>query len=639
MRVVELCRDAISGAYIQQPSSIGSDSLGFEHFSENVEALCELKTVPVKIDGTISDRLVYVARDNVDIAFLVRDDSAAGADKSTGLETIRESLSDEIDQYLQKYINTETSFDDFKVPVWPHPLDLPIYEIDTILQQGSNVRETHALRRGALPRRSILVGRAGSGKTTFVRRLAFEIASANARGDTELSVPVIIQLRHLDDPVIDSAFITNYMERDGFSKLSHFYASPKRAMRFVLLFDGLDEVNVKIRDDVEQSILAFQPSGNDSILLTSRREAVRRPFDGYSKYETGELTDYLVRRWCYEFVGDRRNWKRFHASIHSNLETSAAFRNPLWLTWAAHLFTRFSLFPNQSTDVYENIVRALADDWDSRRGVTRSVGIWESPRQKIALLSFIAHRLEISQTTIATEETVDYWISERLGNNIAEACRTLASETGLLKEQPSKVWSFVHRSVQEYLAAHFAIESSRDVFSIAGEVPSYLELNKLSLMSRMTSDPSYFIERLLSSSSVNRQEKGDILLKVFSEDIQVDSATKNNSYNVIGDYLKNITQELSEVHRAKDGGHYLKLKNSDSATLERVKGAVFRLSMLKGTKYRSEIGAVASAVLNSSTAAFVTFLLSQYIVRIAQKVLDGAEVLEVSDMDDKFDTD
>lgn len=96
----------------------------------------------------------------------------------------------------------------------------------------------------------VITGIAGSGKSMFMKHLFIRFCSDNIG-----LIPIFVELRSLESDNLDiiehiSRQISNSIE--GFTKFQLEYGLKNK--KFILLLDGLDEVDSNQRDDVSKNI-------------------------------------------------------------------------------------------------------------------------------------------------------------------------------------------------------------------------------------------------------------------------------------------------------------------------------------------------------------------------------------------------
>jgi formylglycine-generating enzyme required for sulfatase activity len=262
----------------------------------------------------------------------------------------------------------------------------------------------------------------------------------------------------------------------------------------LVLLDGLDEVpeadkrREQLKDAVEDFAGTFQ---NCRILVTSRIYAYQKQDWRLHEFTEATLAPFtkgqitrFVDQW-YDHIGSLRAWnsndikgraevlKRaiFHSENLSNLA-----ERPLILTLMASLHAwRGGQLPEKREELYHDVVNLLLDQWEGQKTVRdsdgsikviqRSLAEWlKVDREKVRdFLNEIAFKVHHGQADL--EGTADIketdlisgliHLSENPEVNPAQFIDYLQKRAGLLIPRGVGVYTFPHRTFQEYLAACF----------------------------------------------------------------------------------------------------------------------------------------------------------------------------------------
>jgi formylglycine-generating enzyme required for sulfatase activity/predicted ATPase len=259
----------------------------------------------------------------------------------------------------------------------------------------------------------------------------------------------------------------------------------------LILFDGLDEVpeadarRTQIKQVVEDVMVNFHRC---RILVTGRTYAYQK-----QDYKISGLTEAIlapfssaqvtmfIERW-YGHIAEIRNMNRDDAkgravllkrAINNSNRLQELAGRPLLLTLMASLHAwRGGSLPEQREELYSNAVDLLLDWWERPRIVRDDQGEiivlqpslmeWlKVDRKKIrGLLNQLAYNAHKNQpdlagtADVAEKDLVDGMLNiSNLDINPGKLVEYLRDRAGILLSRGIKVYTFPHRTFQEYLAA------------------------------------------------------------------------------------------------------------------------------------------------------------------------------------------
>jgi formylglycine-generating enzyme required for sulfatase activity len=358
-----------------------------------------------------------------------------------------------------------------------------------------------------------LLGDPGSGKTTFSNFLALALAgemlgleTANLRRLGEewsagALLPVRVVLRdfaaQLDpaSPLDPGDQLWEFIQRKLGGALTDFAPLLRRHLLTqggLLLLDGLDEVpeTQRCREFVKQAVLGFRRQfSRVRVLLTSRTYAYQRQewrLPGFAEAViapfTPEQIERFIDRWYAHVAKVRANLAGTEAAGRASLLKIALKTNPhlgelaqrpLLLTLMASLHAwRGGSLPEGREELYEQSVELLLDVWERPKVVhdrqgrpvlqTESAAEWfnapqSEVRKALEEIAFEAHQGQPEQTGAADipEERLVAALLRVAGSGVhhAQVLEYIRDRAGLIINRGERVYSFPHRTFQEYLAA------------------------------------------------------------------------------------------------------------------------------------------------------------------------------------------
>lgn len=123
-----------------------------------------------------------------------------------------------------------------------------------------------------------IFGEYGAGKTSLCQKLAHDLAATYLKDSSKARIPILFNLREFIGKVEIEAFVTSFLDRECKASNPKFdlFKAMNDAGIFLLIFDGLDEMAVKVDADTLESNLIeidqLAASPNSRVILTSRPE-------------------------------------------------------------------------------------------------------------------------------------------------------------------------------------------------------------------------------------------------------------------------------------------------------------------------------------------------------------------------------
>ncbi|MBR8830083.1 MAG: hypothetical protein N5P05_003257 [Chroococcopsis gigantea SAG 12.99] len=326
-----------------------------------------------------------------------------------------------------------------------------------------------------------VLGKPGSGKTTFLQYLTIECNRGNFAADR---VPVFITLRDFADESrkIDNFSFLNYIRSEF---LTSGISAPEtleillREGRILLLMDGLDEILDRDIRAVLTEIRRFSENYQKNFFVTTCRTSGKSfNLKGFTDVEIAPFTpEQMIAFSLKWFVSLTRSNKRDGLEKANqfieklNLPENLSFRQlsvtPLFLHLSCWLFDRHDKFPFKKSDFYKQCLDLLLTKWDEFRGIQRD----EIYRglilpQKIRLLSQIAATTFERGDYFFEKSLLEQYISdyirslpdplgdeEELQLDSEAILKAIELQHGILSERVLEIFSFSSLAFQEYFTA------------------------------------------------------------------------------------------------------------------------------------------------------------------------------------------
>ncbi|MDY0095930.1 MAG: SUMF1/EgtB/PvdO family nonheme iron enzyme, partial [Candidatus Vecturithrix sp.] len=321
--------------------------------------------------------------------------------------------------------------------------------------------------------------------------------------DHETILPVRVVLRDLAASSLPPAgqqatvnhfweFLGQELEKARLQDYSGYLETHLREQGGLILFDGLDEVpeasqrRAQIKQMVEDVTQKFPRC---RVVVTSRIYAYQQQdwrLSGFAEAVLAPFTPGQIRRFIdrwYTHSAELRHKNIENALGQAKLLKQAIFQRkslqklaerPLLLTLMASLhYWRGGSLPEKREELYADAVDLLLDWWESpkivrdahgqmmiaQESLSELLNVGREPvRKALETLAFQAHTTQTELTGTADISEVDLVqqlldVSQNENLRPKQLLKYLSQRAGLLDARGVKVYTFPHRTFQEYLAA------------------------------------------------------------------------------------------------------------------------------------------------------------------------------------------
>jgi predicted NACHT family NTPase len=325
----------------------------------------------------------------------------------------------------------------------------------------------------------MVLGKPGSGKTTFLKHIAIQCDRAKFEPN---KIPIFIPIKRFSE--IANLDLLAYIS-DEFASCGVEVRSPTESAlsqgRGLILLDGLDEVPESDSNAVVKQIRQFvQKYYKNQFIVTCRIAAAKYRFhdEGFTCVEVADFNNEQIAAFA-------SNW--FVAFSQNNLEAGQALASqfveqlklnknqqirelavtPILLNLTCLVFQAKADFPSNRSKLYEEGLEIMLRKWDETRGIQRDEVYRDLNlcRQQ-HLLAFVAAITFERGDYFFEKTTVQQLIADYLANlpegktdrvqlemDSEVVLKAIEAQHGLLVERARGIYSFSHLTFQEYFTA------------------------------------------------------------------------------------------------------------------------------------------------------------------------------------------
>lgn len=350
----------------------------------------------------------------------------------------------------------------------------------------------------------VILGDPGAGKTTHLRYLLLKFAqailTASSQGadSSKLRLPLYLRLanfaeNHRGQSLYD--FLIQTACNDSFFAPALMEIVRERLAQgtCLVLLDGIDEVielskRAELAHQIDQLIRTYEDRGNQFI-ITARLEGYHfTPISGeIPHFRIRDLNDHqmhcLLERWCQtveRFESPALTPEKLETQVQKQIaQIDQAIRvtpgvrklvsNPLHLNTVALIHRMGARLPQRRIELYRSVVDILMRSWQLARGMPESALVREANANRL-LAELAAWIHETRPNGLVSEGEVKDKLAALVGSmqgqqpdhpdvltTVDEFLLRIRQYTGLFVEGPSRHYSFIHSTIQEYFAARWLV--------------------------------------------------------------------------------------------------------------------------------------------------------------------------------------
>lgn len=319
--------------------------------------------------------------------------------------------------------------------------------------------------------KSIILGKPGAGKTTFLKYIALQALDANL---IEKRIPIFIPVKEWDDsrkPLLefikDQFSICDFPDSDAFVK--RLLASGS----CLILLDGLDEVSTNVSHIIEQIHSISNRYGANKYIISCRIAAYNYEFTQFTDLELADFSDEQIKSFISNWFQDNAGTaEQCWSKIQETPPIKELASVPLLLTLLCLAFDETLTFPPNKAELYKDSIDALLRKWDTTRRIKR-VQLYRnfSIRRKETMFSQIAIRTFEKNHYFLPQRTLEEYILNFIKNlpevdmdveelDAEAILKSIEHQHGIFIERAKGIFSFSHLTFQEYFTAKYLVENA-----------------------------------------------------------------------------------------------------------------------------------------------------------------------------------
>ncbi|MEG4342687.1 NACHT domain-containing NTPase [Microcoleus sp. A003_D6] len=329
----------------------------------------------------------------------------------------------------------------------------------------------------------MVLGKPGSGKTTFLKHIAIQCDRAKFESN---KIPIFIPLKTFAE--IANFDLLEYISDEFASCGVEARSQTELALsqgRGLILLDGLDEVPESDSDAVVRQIRQFvQKYYNNQFIITCRIAASKYRFhdEAFTCVEVADFNNKQIaafaRNWFVAFSQNMEAGKTLASQfveklkMNKNQQIRELAVTPILLNLTCLVFQAKADFPSNRAKLYEEGLEIMLRKWDETRGIKRDEVYRDlNLCRKKHLLAFVAAITFERGDYFFEKNQIQQVIADYLANlpdgttdpvqlemDSEVVLKAIEAQHGVLVERARGIYSFSHLTFQEYFTAKAIIE-------------------------------------------------------------------------------------------------------------------------------------------------------------------------------------
>lgn len=338
------------------------------------------------------------------------------------------------------------------------------------LALSKRIRRNPGLEIASNNSKLVILGKPGSGKTTFLKHLAVDWCRGKFQSK---KIAVLIELRRIQGHTWN---LINVISRELRLEEKEIVNLLKQG-KLLILMDGLDEVKTdELRRSVQTQVreISEQYNSKNRLILTCRTQIIGRIPNNFTSVEVADFTPEQVRCFVQNwFIATgiskteaTKQWKKIQPVINSQPDLREVTETPVLLSLICVVWQDSGRIPANRNHLYQKGINLLLSRWNEDKDIQDwEIGIGAYRRLSIEekealLIGIAAHKFENpSNFVLFRQNELAKQVSESLKLRTVQeginVLRAIEAQHGLLIERADGLWSFSHLTFQEYFTVQW----------------------------------------------------------------------------------------------------------------------------------------------------------------------------------------
>lgn len=316
----------------------------------------------------------------------------------------------------------------------------------------------------------IITGTGGIGKTTLLKYLFLNTI------ETTNYIPILVELRSVNNMEMEDVAVVNLvfnvLEKHGLEMEREYFKYSLEAGRYLILFDGYDEVKREKSEKVTKQIREMSTSYPDNYYIISSRPSDEfLGWNDFCELKSNSLSKgqaiSLIKKLDFDSPVKDLFCKELDKELYNKYRSFAS--NPLLLTIMLLTFDNRAAIPNRLNDFYEQAFATLFNIHDAtkdsfKRDIRTKLGCEDFK----LVFSYFCFKSYFKSEYEFTEPRLRQYIEKARDKFISINFRIDDFQDDLIKSVCMIVkdglnYTFSHRSFQEYFAAWYTTKLTDDI--------------------------------------------------------------------------------------------------------------------------------------------------------------------------------